>query len=48
MAWLRAQRLDRARALRAAGIGVAEAARRSGYRSPSALTAALKRSSRDE
>jgi AraC-like DNA-binding protein len=48
MAWLRAQRLDRARALRAAGIGVAETARRSGYRSPSALTAALKRSSRDD
>lgn len=48
MAWLRAQRLERARQLRAAGLGVAEAARRCGYRSPSALTAAMRRSSRDE
>lgn len=43
MAWLRALRLDRARQLRAQGLPVAEAARRSGYRSPSALTAALRR-----
>jgi AraC-like DNA-binding protein len=48
MAWLRAQRLERARALRAAGASVAEAARRTGYRSPSALTAAMKRSSLDD
>lgn len=43
MAWLRAQRLAHARTLRRAGIGVAETARRTGYRSPSALTAALRR-----
>jgi AraC-like DNA-binding protein len=48
MAWLRTQRLQRARALRAAGASVAEAARRCGYRSPSALTAAMKRSSLDD
>jgi AraC-like DNA-binding protein len=45
MEWLRAQRLSQARALRAAGLSVAEAARRTGYRSPSALTAALRRQS---
>jgi AraC-like DNA-binding protein len=43
MGWLRAQRLSHARQLRLAGLGVAEAARRTGYRSPSALTAALRR-----
>lgn len=43
MAWLRAQRLLHARALREAGLPVAEAAHRTGYRSPSALTAALRR-----
>lgn len=43
MQWLRAQRLERARALRAAGLPVAEVARRVGYDSPSALTAALRR-----
>jgi len=43
MTWLRAQRLERARQLRAAGLTVAEAARRSGYRSASALTAAIRR-----
>lgn len=43
MQWLRQQRLARARQLREAGLGVAEAAHRSGYRSPSALTAALRR-----
>jgi AraC-like DNA-binding protein len=48
MAWLRRQRLARARQLRAAGSSVAEAARRCGYRSPSALTAALRRLSRDD
>lgn len=48
MAWLRAQRLERARQLRAAGLGVAEAARRCGYRSPSALTAAMRRSRYDD
>ncbi|TFY98392.1 helix-turn-helix domain-containing protein [Ramlibacter humi] len=43
MQWLRSQRLARARQLRALGVPVAEAARRTGYRSPSALTAALRR-----
>jgi len=43
MQWLRAQRLARAQQLRALGLPVAEVARRTGYRSPSALTAALKR-----
>lgn len=43
MAWLRGLRLDRARQLRAQGLPVAEVARRCGYRSPSALTAALRR-----
>lgn len=46
MAWLRTQRLARARQLRAQGLPVAEAARRAGYRSPSALTAALRRGDR--
>ncbi|MES2941117.1 MAG: AraC family transcriptional regulator [Pseudomonadota bacterium] len=41
--WLRAQRLARARTLRDAGLPVAEVACRTGYRSPSALTAALRR-----
>lgn len=44
--WLRDLQLDHALALRAQGAGVAEAARRSGYRSPSALTAALRRRAR--
>lgn len=43
MQWLRAQRLARARLLRGTGLAVAEVARRTGYRSPSALTAALRR-----
>ena len=43
MHWLRGQRLAQARALRFGGMGVADAARRTGYRSPSALTAALRR-----
>ena len=43
MHWLRALRLAHARELRLAGVGVAETARRTGYRSPSALTAALRR-----
>jgi AraC-like DNA-binding protein len=43
MAWLRGLRLDRARHLRAQGLPVAEVARHCGYRSPSALTAALRR-----
>jgi AraC-like DNA-binding protein len=43
MHWLRTRRLLYARQLREGGIGVAETARRSGYRSPSALTAALRR-----
>lgn len=46
MAWLRSQRLLHARTLRAAGLPVAETARRTGYRSPSALTAALRRQHR--
>lgn len=41
--WLRLQRLARARQLRDAGMPVHEVARRTGYRSPSALTAALRR-----
>lgn len=43
MAWLRGLRLEQARHLRAQGLPVAEVARRCGYRSPSALTAALRR-----
>ncbi len=43
MQWLRSQRLAQAQQLRAGGLGVAETARRTGYRSPSALTAALRR-----
>lgn len=43
LAWLRALRLAEARRLRASGLPVAETARRTGYRSPSALTAALRR-----
>lgn len=42
--WLRLQRLTRAKALREMGLPVNEVARRTGYRSPSALTAALRRS----
>ncbi|MCU0762287.1 MAG: AraC family transcriptional regulator [Hydrogenophaga sp.] len=41
--WLRGLQLDHAEALRAQGMSVADTARRSGYRSPSALTAALRR-----
>lgn len=43
MAWLRQQRLAQAVALRASGLSVKEVARRCGYRSVSALTAALRR-----
>jgi AraC-like DNA-binding protein len=43
MQWLRMLRLAHARELRLGGMGVAETARRTGYRSPSALTAALRR-----
>jgi len=43
MQWLRTQRLMHAKQLRAGGMAVAETARRTGYRSPSALTAALRR-----
>lgn len=43
--WLREQRLEHARLLRGSGLPVAEVARRTGYRSPSALTAALRRTS---
>ena len=44
MAWLRGLRLEQAQWLRGRGLPVAEVARRTGYRSPSALTAALRRS----
>lgn len=43
MAWLRGLRLAQARLLRSSGLAVADVARRTGYRSPSALTAALRR-----
>jgi len=43
MHWLRMLRLAHARELRLGGMGVAETARSTGYRSPSALTAALRR-----
>ncbi|MGE0497762.1 MAG: helix-turn-helix domain-containing protein [Ramlibacter sp.] len=43
MQWLRGLRLDQALQWRQAGLAVAEVARRTGYRSPSALTAALRR-----
>lgn len=43
MQWLRMQRMAHAKQLREAGLAVAEVARRTGYRSPSALTAALRR-----
>lgn len=47
MQWLRRQRLAQARIWRASGMGVAETARRAGYHSPSALTAALRREASD-
>ncbi|MGJ4748929.1 helix-turn-helix domain-containing protein, partial [Leptospira sp. SA-E8] len=40
LTWLQRQRLSQARTLRDAGLPVQEIARRTGYRSPSALTAA--------
>ena len=43
MAWLRELRLAEARHFRSQGLPVAEVARRTGYRSPSALTAALRK-----
>lgn len=43
MAWVRELRLAEARRLRGQGLSVAEVARRTGYRSPSALTAAQRR-----
>jgi AraC-like DNA-binding protein len=43
--WLRSLKLAEAREWRRQGLSVAEAARRTGYRSPSALTAALRRES---
>jgi len=43
MAWLRDLRMAEARRLRGRGLAVAEVARRTGYRSPSALTAALRK-----
>lgn len=47
MHWLRTQRLLHARQLRGKGVAVAETARLTGYRSPSALTAALRRADGD-
>jgi AraC-like DNA-binding protein len=46
LAWLRERRLAQARSLRGLGLPVQEVARRTGYRSPSALTAALRRQAR--
>ena len=43
LAWVRERRLAQARRLRAQGLAVAEVAAHCGYRSPSALTAALRR-----
>ncbi len=43
LVWLQRLRLTQARALRDTGLSVQEVARRTGYRSPSALTAALRR-----
>lgn len=43
MQWVRDLRLQQARRLRADGLTVAETARRVGYESPAALTAALRR-----
>jgi AraC-like DNA-binding protein len=43
LAWVRERRLAAARRLRQQGLAVAEVALRCGYRSPSALTAALRR-----
>lgn len=43
MQWLRRLRLEAAGRLRAQGLSVAEVARRTGYDSPSALTAAIRR-----
>lgn len=48
MQWVRQLRLEQACALRGAGLGVAEAARRSGYASASALAAALRRQAAGE
>lgn len=45
MQWLRRQQLAQARTWRANGVSVADTAHRVGYRSPSALTAALRRDS---
>ena len=44
MVWLRTLRLEQARWMRSQGMPVTEVAQRTGYRSPSALTAALRRS----
>jgi AraC-like DNA-binding protein len=43
MHWVRRLRLEEARILRSTGLGIAEVAKRTGYDSPSALTAALRR-----
>jgi AraC-like DNA-binding protein/mannose-6-phosphate isomerase-like protein (cupin superfamily) len=43
MSWLRSHRLAHAVSLRDTGMAVAEVARRTGYRSPPALTAAMRR-----
>ncbi|HZX29295.1 MAG TPA: AraC family transcriptional regulator [Telluria sp.] len=46
MQWVRRLRLEHAAALRARGMSVAQAARRAGYESPAALTAAARRQDR--
>lgn len=43
MQWIRRMRLEQAQLLRSSGMTVAEVAQRTGYDSPSALTAALRR-----
>lgn len=48
MQWVRRLRLEQARALRAQGMSVALAARRVGYDSPAALTAAMQRDARGQ
>jgi AraC-like DNA-binding protein len=48
MHWLRRQRLDLALRLRGRGMSVADTALHCGYRSPSALTAAIKRQSQPQ
>jgi AraC-like DNA-binding protein len=46
MQWLRDLRLQRARSLRAQGLAMTDIARRCGYQSASAITAALRQHTR--